>query len=144
MQNYMNTNHFMTGFQGMPPSRLGFVCKPDMPPHINILFRARPPLEFVEKPFKGKCRKYEGFVGNSKNLLEMFEKTKPELKPIELKETKRLKSIVEKIEKHKAENKEKLKQCKYLISNILVRDSPPLFFTLKFFLRKNSMKSLFS
>ena len=92
MQNYMNTNHFMTGFQGMPPSRLGFVCKPDMPPHINILFRARPPLEFVEKPFKGKCRKYEGMVSNSKNILEMFEKTKPERRPIELTETKRLKS----------------------------------------------------
>lgn len=32
-------------FSGPPPSKLGFVAKPDMPPHINILFRARPPLD---------------------------------------------------------------------------------------------------
>jgi hypothetical protein len=122
----MSTNHFMTGFQGMPPSKLGFVCKPDMPPHINILFRARPPLEFVPRPLKGKCRSFEGVVGNF-DILEMFEKKQNEIQRIETPETKRFISIVENLEKHKSENKEKIKQCKYLISNILVRDIPPFF-----------------
>jgi hypothetical protein len=123
----MSNNHFMTGFQGMPPSRLGFVCKPDMPPHINILFRARPPLEYIEKPFEGECRPYEGVFGNFKNLLEMFEKNPAELKPIESQETKRFISIVDKIEKHKAENKEKLKECKYLIIRYHGKRYCPLF-----------------
>lgn len=123
----MTNNLFMTGFQGMPPSRLGFVCKPDMPPHINILFRARPPLEYVEKPYEGECRPYEGVIGNYKNLIEMFEKTPHEIKPIETQETRRLKSIVEKIEKHKAENKEILKECKYLNIRYLGKRCFPLF-----------------
>ena len=127
MQNFMTNNHFMTGFQGMPPSRLGFVCKPDMPPHINILFRARPPLEYVEKPIKGKCREYEGVIGNFDNILEKFEKSTPELRPTESKETKRLKSIVEKIERHKSENKEKLKECKYLNIKCLGKRCSPIF-----------------
>ncbi len=127
MQNYMTNNHFMTGFQGMPPSRLGFVCKPDMPPHINILFRARPPLDYVEKPFKGKCREYEGVKGNFDNVLEMFEKSTPEIRPSESLETKRLKSIVEKIERHKSENKEKLKECKYLNIKYLGKRCSPIF-----------------
>jgi hypothetical protein len=123
----MTNNHFMTGFQGMPPSRLGFVCKPDMPPHINILFRARPPLDYVEKSFKGKCRKYEGVFGNFENLVEMFEKSPPELRQVESQETKRLKSIVEKMEKHKLENKEKLKECKYLYIKYLGKRYSPFF-----------------
>jgi len=141
----MTNNHFMTGFQGMPPSRLGFVCKPDMPPHINILFRARPPLEYVEKLIKGECREYEGVVGNFDNILEMFEKSTPELRPTESKETKRLKSIVEKIEGHKSENKEKLKECKYLNIKCLGKRCSPIFLYIKtkIFPLKN-MESIFS
>ena len=44
----------------IPPSELGFVCKPELPPHINILFRARPPLRFLNYPFKGIHRNYTG------------------------------------------------------------------------------------
>jgi len=122
-----NANVF-GGFQGLPPSRLGFVCKPDMPPHINILFRARPPLEYVPLPKKETSRKYDGVLGGGNNILDLFQKNNPEKYiPEGSKRINRLKSIVEKIEKNKAENEVKLQECKYLIFiNILVRDN--LFF----------------
>ena len=110
------------GFQGMPPSRLGFVCKPDMPPHINILFRARPPMNWTPIPDKFKCRDYEGVIGNVSNILERFEKNPPPERTIlESKRTKKLKSILENIEKTKAMNYEKLKECKYNIRYLSVR-----------------------
>ena len=39
----------------IPPSELGFVCNDEMPPHINMLFRARPPLPYL--PMKPKKKK---------------------------------------------------------------------------------------
>jgi hypothetical protein len=108
------TNPYISDFQGVPPSKLGFVCKPDMPPHINILFRARPPLEFVENSKKGKCRSYEGLLKYGNNLLDRFEKNPPEKHiPDETKRINRLKSMIEKIEEHKLDNKDKIKECKY-------------------------------
>ncbi len=121
----MNMNHdknnpYISGFQGVPPSRLGFVCKPDMPPHINILFRARPPLEFVDNPGENKCRPYEGFFKYDFNILDKFEKTQPEKRiPDETKRRKRLRSMIEKIEEHKLINRENSKECKYLIIRYL-------------------------
>jgi hypothetical protein len=101
------------GFTGVPPSRLGFVCKPDMPPHINILFRARPPLDQVPRERRAKSTHYEGLTSSENNILERFEKTQPpKYIPIEDKRTKRLKSIVESVEKTKLENSQK--ECKYL------------------------------
>jgi hypothetical protein len=127
MQNYNLPNNFLTGFQGMPPSRLGFVCKPDMPPHINILFRARAPLEFVPKPQKGKCRRYDGIYSGNQNLLELFENNKSNIIPTESKELNRLKGIAEQIEKNKAEIKEKIKQCKNLTIKYLGKRYFPFF-----------------
>ena len=63
----------------LPPSDLGFVCSPSLPPHINILFRARPPLKFLNIPYKGIRRKYTGIFdnGNSNNILShLFQKKK--------------------------------------------------------------------
>lgn len=115
MHHDKNNPYLAGGVQGVPPSILGFVCKPDMPPHIIILFRARQPLEFNELPDKGKCRPYEGLLGINKEILTKFD-TKPPEKyiPDESKRISRLKSIVEKVEQHKMENLEKLKECKYL------------------------------
>lgn len=105
--------NFNPGFFGIPPSRLGFVCKPDMPPHINILFRARPPLDFIKKPEKQRCRSYDGVNDSFRNYKDLFEKEDPpEVKDQDPSRLRRLKQIVESIEKKKAENREKLKECK--------------------------------
>ncbi len=129
MQSFMSSfdknNAMMPSFQGVPPSRLGFVCKPDMPPHINILFRARPPLEYVPRPYKGKSRPYEGVFGVLKDVRCLFSKEPPQRHMLDdLKRLNRLKSIVQKTEEHNSENKEKMKECKYYIISILVRDIP--------------------
>ena len=58
----------------IPPSELGFVCKPELPPHINILFRARPPLQYMEIPYKEIRRKYTGIFDNGNSILSYFEK----------------------------------------------------------------------
>jgi hypothetical protein len=120
MESYLTSQEksdlYVSGFQGIPPSKLGFVCKPDMPPHINILFRARPPLEYVENIKKGKCRAYEGLLICDNHVLEKFDKNTPEKRiPDQTKITERLKSMIEKIEEHKLESKEKMKECKYLL-----------------------------
>ena len=97
------------------PSMLGFVCKPDMPPHINILFRARPTLEWIPLPKKATKKHYSGIFdpNSNKNVLDLFEKTKPPKAQEEFSKYKlKLKNLVEKIEKNKIENKEKLKECK--------------------------------
>ncbi len=120
MMNQDKNNPYMSTFQGVPPSRLGFVCKPDMPPHINILFRARPPMEFIDIPDSGKCRPYEGIFGLNNNILDKFEKTPPpKYIPDESKYIKRIKNVIEQVEDNKLENKEKLKECKYLIIRYL-------------------------
>ena len=49
---------FGTSAQKILPSDLGFVCKPELPRHINILFRARLPLRFLNFPHKDIHRKY--------------------------------------------------------------------------------------
>jgi hypothetical protein len=114
-----NNSYSSYGFQGNPPSMLGFVCKPDMPPHINILFRARPPLEFIPTPDRKKPRRITGLNDNDKNIVELFEKTAPkERPPVESKRILKLKDLLESIEKNKAENREKLKTCKYFNINI--------------------------
>jgi hypothetical protein len=127
MQSFISSidknNSMIPSFQSIPPSRLGFVCKPDMPPHINILFRARPPLEFVPHPAKGKSRPYEGVFGFRKDLKDLFSKEPPQKHMIDdMKKLNRLKSIVKNTEDHKAENKDKMKECKYLTIKVLVRD----------------------
>jgi hypothetical protein len=108
-----NNFSYKLGFLGIPPSRLGFVCKPDMPPHINILFRARPPLDFIKKPEKGICRPYEGINDTFRNYRDLFEKDgPPERKDMDPFRIRKLKQVLENIEKNKAENREKLKECK--------------------------------
>jgi len=100
----------------MVPSILGFVCKPDMPPHINILFRARPNVEWVPLPKKPAVKNYSGIFDsdNGKNIIDLFEKTKPQNEQIELsKKNTRIKNIIEKNEKNRNVNRRKLKECKY-------------------------------
>jgi hypothetical protein len=112
----MQSSYPSFGFQGNPPSKLGFVCKPDMPPHINILFRARPPLETLIPPQKDKCRKYDG-VNAYIDAKSLFEKTEPPVYvPAETKNVIKLKHLIENVEKNRLENKEKLRTCKYILS----------------------------
>jgi hypothetical protein len=103
---------------GVPPSKLGFVCKPDMPPHINILFRSRPGLPFRQIPVKKHKTHYDGMFSNISDYKKLFENskevTKSEKEP--LYETK-IKKIVIKTEKNKRLNNEKLPECKYLVVN---------------------------
>ena len=96
----------------IPPSDLGFVCKPELPPHINILFRARPPLRFLKLPHKDIHRNYTGIfdLANNENVLSKFEKEPPKNKEIKLpKHVKKIIEIIKKIEKQKELNKERAK-----------------------------------
>lgn len=96
----------------IPPSDLGFVCKPELPPHINILFRARPPLRFLKLPHKGIHRIYTGVfdLANNENILSKFEKEVPKNKEIKLpKNVKKIIEMIKKIEKQKEINKERAK-----------------------------------
>ena len=98
----------------IPPSELGFVCKPELPPHINILFRARPPLPFLKKKIKSISRSYSGVFdnGNCSNILDLFEKDNNNNKLIieESKYIKKLKNIIIKNENNKQLNKERIKK----------------------------------
>ena len=101
----------------IPPSELGFVCKPELPPHINILFRARPPLPYVPIPHKGIWRNYTGIFdnGNQKNILSYFEKTSsPPKEEKDSKYVQKLKSIIQNIDKQEELNKQLIKECKYI------------------------------
>lgn len=96
----------------IPPSDLGFVCKPELPPHINILFRARPPLRFLKLPHKDIHRNYTGIfdLANNENILSKFEKEPPKNKEIKLpKHVKKIIEIIKKIEIQKELNKERAK-----------------------------------
>lgn len=97
----------------LPPSELGFVCKPELPPHINILFRARPPLQYIEMPHKEIHRHYTGLfdLANNENILSRFEKKRPD--NLEIKYPKRILRLVEiikKTEKQKEANRERFKE----------------------------------
>ena len=93
----------------IPPSELGFVCKPELPPHINILFRARPPLRFLNFPFKGIHRNYTGVFDGGENILDKFEK-EPQKKEIKLpKKIVKIIDIIKKLEIEKEMNKERIK-----------------------------------
>ena len=105
----------------IPPSELGFVCKPELPPHINILFRARPPLPFLNKKIKSNTRFYTGVFdkGNSLNILDLFDKPNnnnnnnnnfDNFKIEESKYIKKLKNIIIKNENNKQLNKERIKK----------------------------------
>ena len=95
----------------IPPSELGFVCKPELPPHINILFRARPPLRFLNFPFKGIHRNYTGIFdnGQNKNIMERFEKEPPKIETKLPKNVLKIIDIIKNIEIEKEKNKEKIK-----------------------------------
>jgi U1 small nuclear ribonucleoprotein len=96
----------------IPPSDLGFVCKPELPPHINILFRARPPLRFLKLPHKGIHRNYTGVfdLANNENILSKFEKEPPKNREIKLpKRVKKIIEIIKKIEIQNEINKERAK-----------------------------------
>ena len=96
----------------IPPSELGFVCKPELPPHINILFRARPPIRFLNYPHKDIHRNYTGVfdLANNVNVLSKFEKETPQNKEIKLpKQVTKVIEIIKKIEKQKEINKERAK-----------------------------------
>ena len=109
MQNLFSLSSFTPK---LPPSELGFVCKPELPPHINILFRARPPLKYIDMQYKDIHRNYTGIfdLANNENILNKFEKKPPE--NLEIKQPKyvlKLIDIIQKIENQKEANKEKLK-----------------------------------
>ena len=98
---------------GVPPSKLGFVCKPDMPPHINILFRARPALELRPSFPKTITYKLDGMFNEIGNFLKRFETENNVEKPVvESPSEIRLKEIVRKTENKRVENNEKLQECK--------------------------------
>ena len=93
----------------IPPSELGFVCKPELPPHINILFRARPPLKFLNFPFKGIHRNYTGIFDNEQNIMNRFEKESPKIEKKLPKNVIKIIDIIKNIEIEKEKNKEKIK-----------------------------------
>ncbi len=62
---------------GLPSSRLGFVAKPEMPPHLNVLFRARPPLEYLKPIEQPKYRHYDPIISDAGNFLGLFETGPP-------------------------------------------------------------------
>jgi hypothetical protein len=64
-------------FNGPPPSKLGFVAKQEMPPHINILFRARPPLDYLEPEEAKKHTKYDFIHDGKIDLDQIFEEGPP-------------------------------------------------------------------
>ena len=112
MQNLFSLSSFTPK---LPPSELGFVCKPDLPPHINILFRARPPLKYIDMQHKDIHRNYTGIfdLANNENILNRFEKKIPE--NLEIKQPKyilKLIDIIQKIENQKEVSKEKYKEWK--------------------------------
>lgn len=61
----------------MQPSTLGFVAKTDMPHHLSILFRARPPLEHINPLEKGKYKPITGFFDQYRDYMALFEDTEP-------------------------------------------------------------------
>ena len=94
----------------IPPSELGFVCKPELPPHINILFRARPPLKFLNYPHKGIHRNYTGvFDINNENIMDRFEKSTEKIETKLPKKVKKIIDIIKNIEIEKEKNKERAK-----------------------------------
>ena len=95
----------------IPPSELGFVCKPELPPHINILFRARPPLRFLNYPFKGIHRNYTGVFDSSdnNNILDRFEKEPLKIEKKLPKQVIKILEIIKSIEREKEKNKERIK-----------------------------------
>ena len=95
----------------IPPSELGFVCKPELPPHINILFRARPPLRFLNYPHKGIHRNYTGVFDSeqNKNILDRFEKETPKIEKKLPKNVIKIIEIIKSIEREKERNKERIK-----------------------------------
>ena len=98
----------------IPPSELGFVCNDEMPPHINILFRARPPLPYLPMKPRYIRRNYTGVFdkGNNKDILSLFEKEPPPI--LDKKEPKyilKLKDLVERLDRQKEINREKIKEC---------------------------------
>lgn len=65
-------------YNGPPPSKLGFVAKQEMPPYINVLFRARPPLNYAEPCFnKGRRTKYDFVHDGNHDLESIFEEGPP-------------------------------------------------------------------
>jgi len=56
MKSKQNTNIVV------PPSYLGFVCKPDLPPHVNVFFKANKPLPVLTREDYSKPRKNYGGV----------------------------------------------------------------------------------
>lgn len=64
-------------FNGPPPSKLGFVAKQEMPPYINILFRARPPLDYVETLEGERRTKYDFIHDGNHDLANLFEEGPP-------------------------------------------------------------------
>ena len=62
------------------PSKLGFSCQTIFPPHVNILFRARPPINYIE-PEQKKCRQtYSWVLSHNKNIESIFNSCKSEVK----------------------------------------------------------------
>ena len=93
----------------IPPSDLGFVCKPELPPHINILFRARPPLKFLNLPPRKITRKYTGIfdLANNENILSKFEKNNNMNLEVKIpKKDKKIIDIIKNIAKQKENKKE--------------------------------------
>lgn len=131
---------------GMVPSILGFVCKPDMPPHINILFRARPNLEWIPLPKKPAVKNYTGIYDSDpqRNVLDLFEKNKPQMEFNDFsKKNSKIKKIIENNEINRQVNRRKLKECK-LIFYFLVSFFWVSFLNLKYsFNLKNESKILF-
>jgi len=100
----------------MQPSTMGYVFKQDMPHHLSILFRARPPLEYAEPLEKGKCKPITSYFDGHRDYFALFENEEPPKKPeIErpMEKRKRMKEM--KMMENLKKQEEDKKACKYLL-----------------------------
>ena len=82
-----------------------------MPPHLSILFRARPPLEFAKPIPKGKCKPLVSLLDNTRDYMSMFEQqAPPKPDPPERAHERKQRLTKEKMIKHLIQQKEETKE----------------------------------
>ena len=93
----------------IPPSTLGFMCRPDLPPHLNFFFKAKPPLEGPPNIEKKNCRRYGGvFEGESQKLKELLYSEKSNLEKNSENVNCKYLELAKKIKQNEEELKEKI------------------------------------
>ncbi|TNV73716.1 hypothetical protein FGO68_gene13667 [Halteria grandinella] len=96
---------------GQRSSLLGFVAKQEMPDHLSILFRARPPIGYAEPIPKGKCKPITSYFDGLRDYMSLFEQTEPPKPKAQEKANEKKERIKkEKITQHLVAQKEEVKK----------------------------------